>query len=108
MTRRSGFVGFIPAAADGLAAEQASTARQRRLEARYEEAHAAAERARAAAQRSAAAVEAARRVPTGPIARSGGSCGRTAARRPDPRRSRSGVQAAAPRGRRLPEAHLIP
>lgn len=68
MTRRSGFVGFIPAAADGLAAEQASTARQRRLEARYEEAHAAAERARAAAQRSAAAVEAARRVPPAPPA----------------------------------------
>lgn len=66
MTRRSGFVGFIPAAADGLAAEQASTARQQRLEARYEEAHAAAERARAAAQRSAAAVEAARRVSPAP------------------------------------------
>lgn len=66
MTRRTGFVGFIPAAADGHAAEQASAARQERLETRYEEAHAAAERARAAAQRSAAAVKVARRVPPAP------------------------------------------
>lgn len=66
MSRRSGFQGFIPAAADRLAVELASVARQERLEARYEEAHAAAERARAAAQRSAAALEAARRVPPAP------------------------------------------
>lgn len=66
MTHRSGFVGFIPVAADGLAAEQASVARQQRLEARYGEAHAAAERARAAAQRSAAAAAAGRRVRPAP------------------------------------------
>ncbi|MGX1694076.1 hypothetical protein ACWIBQ_01655 [Microbacterium keratanolyticum] len=62
MTRRSGFVGFIPVVADWVAVEQASTARQERLEQRYEQAHAAAERARAAAQRSAAAAAEGRRV----------------------------------------------
>lgn len=66
MTRRSGFVGFIPVAADRAAVEQASVVRQERLEQHYEEAHAAAERARAAAQRSAAAIKAARRVSPAP------------------------------------------
>lgn len=66
MTRRSGFVGFIPVAADRAAVDQASVARQERLEQRYEEAHAAAERARAAAQRSAAAAAAGRRVQPAP------------------------------------------
>ncbi|MFE6736942.1 hypothetical protein [Microbacterium sp. NPDC057650] len=66
MTRRSGFVGFIPAAADRAAVEHASAARQGRLERAAEEAHAAAERARAASRRSAAAAAAGRRVQPAP------------------------------------------